>query len=102
MFTYYYLYTIGGTEYRTALISAVSLGVALLICLIGSITVIVLLTILLIRSKSKVGTVVVNSTVSLDQVASRTTSESVSQSSRISTKKNISYVVHSPKTDPDV
>ena len=71
---------------RSALISAVCLGVALFICLIGLITV----TLLLIKSKIKVGTVVVNTTVDKEQ------SRSI-QSSGINTKKNISYVVHSPR-----
>ena len=88
-------YDIGSSESESALISAVCLGVALLICLIGLITVIILL----IKSKTKVGTMVVN-TAAVDKVQS--TSTSATQSSHISTKKNISYVVHSPKTASDV
>ena len=82
---------IGNSENRSVLISAVCLGVALLICLIGLITVIILL----IRYK-------INGTLNakVDKVQSRETS--VTQSSRISTKKNISYVVHTPKTESHV
>ena len=89
----FYNYCIGSTEYkcRPALISSVCLGVALFISLTGLIIVIVLL----IKSKTKDGTVVVNTTA--DKVQSRNTS--LSRSSRINTKKNISYVVHSPKTE---
>jgi hypothetical protein len=86
---------VGSTEYRTALILAISLGVALFICLIGSTTVVVLLIILLIKSKTKVGTRTVNTTVTLDKAQSRTTP----LNSRISTRKNISYVVHSPRIE---
>ena len=89
MFSHAFLYSIiGSTECRPILISAMSLGVALFICIIGLITVIILF----IKSKTKVGTVVVNTTV--DKAQSRNTS--VIQSSCINTKKNVSYVVHSP------
>ena len=90
-----YFLLIGNSElYRSALISAVCLGVALFICLIGLIIVIILL----IRYKIKCGTATLNTTV--DKVHSRETS--VIQSSQISTKKNISYVVHTPRTESDV
>ena len=80
------LFSIDSSENKSSLISAICLGISLLICLIGLITVIVFL----MKSKIKVGTVVVNTTVDKEQ--SRCT-----QSSGINTKKNISYVVHSPK-----
>ena len=79
-------FLIGSSENRSSLISAVCLGVSLLICLIGLIIVIVLL----MKTKIKVGTLTVNSIVDKEQSKS-------TQSSGINTKKNISYVVHSPK-----
>jgi hypothetical protein len=92
IFTLIIILMIGSTECTcrsdSVLISAVCLGVALAICLTGLITVIVLL----IKSKTKVGSVVANSTVVVDKVQSRST-----QSSGINTKNNISYIVHSPK-----
>ena len=93
-YVYLYYYDVDSSEYRSALISAICLGVTLFIFLIGLITTIILL----IKSKTKGGTVVVNSAV--DKAQSRSTS--VTQSLRISTKKNISYVVHSPKAESDV
>ena len=83
------------TEYRSALISAVCLGVALFICLTGLIIIIILLI------KYKI--------IKFEKAALNTTAEkvqsreiSVTQSSRISTKKNISYVVHTPRTESAV
>ena len=90
MFTDFY--DVGGSEYRSALISAICLGVTSVIFLIGLITLIILL----IKSKVTVGTMLVNSAV--DKAQSRCTS--ATQSSHISTKKNVSYVVHSPKQHP--
>ena len=91
-----FIITIGSSENRSALFSAVCLGVVLFICLIGLIVVIILL----IKYKIKFEKAVLNTTA--DKVKSRETSESVTQSSRISTKKNISYVVHTPRTESDV
>ena len=77
----------GSSRYSPTLISTICLGVALAICLIiGLITV----TILLIRSKSKVRTVIVNTT---DKAEASTT-----QTPRIHTKKNMAYTVHSLKS----
>ena len=73
------------SEYSPTLISTICLGVLLLICFIGLITVIVLL----IRSKAK-GT--------LDVVQSRKASIPLS-THIINTEENIAYVVHTPKTD---
>ena len=84
----------GNSEYRSALISAVCLGVALFICLIGLVIVIILL----IKHKIKCEKAVLNTTA--DKVQSRETS--VIQSSRISTKKTISYDIHTPRTESDV
>ena len=89
-----YYYNIGSgssTECisRPAVISAACLGVALFISLIGLVAVIILL----IKSKTKGGTVLVNSIA--DKAQSRSTS--ATQSSSINTKKNVSYVVHSPR-----
>ena len=89
-----FLINIGSSENRSALISAVCLGVALLICLIGLITVIILL----IKYKIKFEKVVLNTMA--DKLSSSETS--VIQSSRISTKKNISYVVHTPRAESAV
>ena len=83
----------GNSEYRSALISAVCLAMALFICLIGLIIVIMLL----IKYKIKFEKAVLNTIADNCEVQPRETSESVTQSSHISTKKNISYVVHSPK-----
>ena len=82
---------VGSSECGPALISAICLGVALFICLIG----LVIVTILVIKSKTNAGTLVVNTT--LDKDATRHASESVPLSSHVNTKKNIAYVVHSPK-----
>ena len=82
------LLNVGNTECtcKSVLISTVCLGVALVICLIGLVTVIILL----IKSKTKVGTVVVNTAVDKGQLRN-------TPSSSIGTKKNISYAVHSPR-----
>ena len=85
-----YVYSIGScsSKCNPALISAICLGVALVICLVGLITIITLL----VKSKAKVGTVTI---VHKDQ----TRNTSVPLSSRVNTKKNIAYIVHSPKSN---
>ena len=81
--------SVGRSERSPAIVFAISLGVALVICLIN-LTMIVLL----IKSKTKVETLVVNTTLDTDQ----TRKASVPLSSHVNTKKNVAYVVHSPKT----
>ena len=64
---------------------------ALVISLIGLIITIVLL----IKSRNKDGTIVNVAVVSKDQ----TRNVSIPLSAHVNTKKNIAYVVHSPKLD---
>jgi hypothetical protein len=91
----YFLQLIGNSENRSILISAVCLGVALFISLIGLTIVIIFL----IKYKIKLEIAVLNTTA--DKVQPRETSVT-QNSSRISTKKNVSYVVHTPRTESDM
>jgi uncharacterized membrane protein len=96
-YAYYTIFShIGNSnsENRSALITAVCLGVALFICLIG----LILVVILLIKYKIKFEMAVLNTTAGKVQPRE----SSVTQNSCISTKKNISYVVHTPRTESDV
>jgi hypothetical protein len=77
----------GNSEYSPTLISTICLGVLLLICFIGLITVIALL----IKSKAK-------GTLDVAVIQSRKASIPL-HTHIINTEENIAYVVHTPKTN---